>query len=87
MNEFKTYHPIVNFIYFVFVIGLSCFILHPLCLLVSFFCAFFYSAMLKGKKAVKANLLYVLPLMIIAALIAFAGAAIIKLLLVNVLGL
>ena len=69
MNEFKTYHPIVNFIYFVFVIGLSCFILHPLCLLVSFFCAFFYSAMLKGKKAVKANLLYVLPLMIIAALI------------------
>jgi len=69
VNEFKTYHPIVNFIYFVFVIGLSCFILHPLCLLVSFFCAFFYSAMLKGKKAVKANLLYVLPLMIIAALI------------------
>jgi len=69
VNEFKTYHPIVNFIYFVFVIGLSCLILHPLCLLVSFFCAFFYSAMLKGKKAVKANLLYVLPLMIIAALI------------------
>lgn len=69
MNEFKTYHPIVNFIYFVFVIGLSCFILHPLCLLVSFICAFFYSAMLKGKKAVKTNLLYIVPLMILAALI------------------
>jgi len=68
MNEFKTYHPIVNLIYFVFVIGLSCLILHPLCLLVSFFCAFFYSAMLKGKKALKTNLLYILPLMFIAAL-------------------
>lgn len=69
MNEFKTYHPIVNFIYFVFVIGLSCFILHPLCLLASLLCAFFYSVMLKRKKAVKTNLLYIVPLMLVAALI------------------
>ncbi len=69
MSEFKTYHPIVNFIYFVFVIGFSCFFMHPICLSISLVSGFTYSVMLKGKKAIKTNLIYMLPVLIVMALI------------------
>lgn len=69
MNEFKTYHPIVNFVYFIFVIGFSMFFMHPLALFVSLICGFLYSVMLKGKKALKVNLIYMLPMIIGMALI------------------
>ena len=69
MNEFKTYHPIVNFIYFVLVIGFSCFFMHPVCLCISLFSGFTYSVMLKGKKAIKTNILYMLPMLLAMALI------------------
>ena len=69
MSEFKTYHPIVNFIYFVFVIGLSCLILHPIALSISLVSGFLYSVMLKGKKAIKNNLIYMLPMIVAMALI------------------
>ncbi len=69
MSEFKTYHPIVNFVYFAFVIGFSCFFMHPLCLLISLVCGFTYSVMLKGKKAIRTNLIYMLPLIVATALI------------------
>ncbi len=69
MNEFKTYHPIVNFIYFAFVIVFSCFFMHPLCLLISLICGFTYSVMLKGAKNIKTNLLFILPMMILTAII------------------
>lgn len=69
MTEFKTYHPIVNFIYFVLVIGCSCFFMHPICLLISLACGFVYSVMLKGKKAIKTNLFYMLPMIFATALI------------------
>ena len=69
MNEFKMYHPFVNFIYFLCVIGFSMFFMHPVCLAVSLVCGFAYSAILKGAKAVKINLIYMLPMLIISALI------------------
>lgn len=69
MNEFKNYHPIVNFIYFVFVIGFSMFFMHPLCLGISLVSGFTYSVMLKGRKAVKFNLVYMLPMMLAMAVI------------------
>lgn len=69
MKEFKTYHPIVNFVYFVFVIGFSCVFMHPVCLAVSLLSGFTYSVMQKGKKAVKTNLLYMIPTLLFAALI------------------
>lgn len=69
MREFKTYHPIVNFTYFVFVIGFSCFFMHPASLFISLVCGFSYSVMLKGRKTIKSNLIYMLPMMIIMALI------------------
>ncbi len=69
MSEFKTYHPIVNFVYFVFVIGFSCFFMHPLCLGISLICGFTYSVMLRGRKAIKSNLIYMLPSLLMMALI------------------
>ncbi len=69
MNEFKTYHPIINFIYFVFVIGFSCLLMHPACLCISLVSGFTYSVMLKGKKAIKTNLIYMLPMLLMMALI------------------
>lgn len=69
MNEFKTYHPIVNFTYFGFVIAFSMVFMHPFCLAVSLVCAFVFSVLLKGRKAVKTNLLYMLPVMLLTALV------------------
>lgn len=69
MNEFKTYHPIVNFTYFLCVIGFSCFFMHPVCLIVSLICGFVYSAVLKGKRAIRTNLFYMLPMLLTAALL------------------
>lgn len=69
MSEFKTYHPIVNFVYFVSVIGFSCFFMHPACLFISLISSFTYSVMLKGKKAIKTNLIYMLPMLIMMSLI------------------
>ncbi|MBQ7792184.1 MAG: energy-coupling factor transporter transmembrane protein EcfT [Clostridia bacterium] len=69
MNEFKTYHPIVNFTYFVFVIGFSCFFMHPVCLGISLVSGFVYSVMLKGRKAIKNNFIYMLPMILITALL------------------
>lgn len=69
MNEFKTYHPIVNFTYFLLVIGFSCFFMHPICLVISLICGFIYSVILKGKKAIHKNLLYMIPMLIATALI------------------
>lgn len=67
INEFKTYHPIVNFLYFLFVIGFSMVFMHPLCLIISLVCSFSYSVILSGRSAVRKNLIYMLPMLIIMA--------------------
>lgn len=69
MKEFKNYHPIVNFIYFVSVIGFGCFFMHPVCLLISLISGFTYSVMLKGKTALKKDLLYMIPMVLLMAVI------------------
>ena len=68
-NSFKSFHPIVNFYYFVVVIFFSMFFMHPIFLCISLISSFIYSVTLKGKKAVKFNITYMLPLLIITALI------------------
>lgn len=65
MNGFVSYHPVVNLVYFVFVIGFTMFFMNPVCLLMSFLCSFIYSVMLGGRKALRTNLLYMLPMMIV----------------------
>ena len=43
--------------------------MHPICLAISICSAFAYSVMLKGKGAVKTNLIYMLPMLLLMALI------------------
>ncbi len=69
MNEFSKYHPIVNFIYFLTVIGFSMVFMHPATLAISLVAGFIYSVMLNGKKAIKFNLVYMIPLVFVTALI------------------
>lgn len=69
MKEFSSYHPIVNFIYFLFVLVFSCIFMHPVCLIISLVLSFVYSIMLNGQRAVKFNLFGVLPMMVIMALL------------------
>lgn len=69
MNEFKNYHPAVNFLYFTAVIVFAMFLMHPVCLFISLASSFAYSIMLNGRKAVKFNFLFLLPMLLLAALI------------------
>ncbi len=68
MNEFKTYHPVVNFTYFLCVICFSVFLMHPGCLFISLFSSLAYLAVLKGKKGLFTHLSYMIPLAIVTAL-------------------
>lgn len=68
MSEFKNYHPFVNFIYFIFVIGFSCVFMHPVCICISLFGGVLYLISLKGHKGMK-NCAYMLPIMLAMAFI------------------
>lgn len=68
-DTFSSYHPAVAMLYFVLVIGMTMFLNHPVCLGISLVGALAYSIYLKGKKAVRFNLAYMLPLLVITALI------------------
>lgn len=69
INSFKSYHPLVNFYYFLAVILFSMFFMHPIILIISFSSSFIYSIYLNGKKALKFNLMYMIPFFLFAALI------------------
>lgn len=68
MNEFKGYHPIVNMVYFIFVIGFAMFFMNPVCLAISLLCAATYIIILKGRKA-KKLFICMLPIICMAALL------------------
>lgn len=67
-DTFSSYHPLINFLYFGFVLVFSMIFMHPVCLGISLICALVYSIYLNGKKAVHFNLKCMLPLFVIAAL-------------------
>lgn len=69
MNEFKTYHPIVNFMYFLCVIGFCMFMMHPVSLGITLGCAILYTLLLQGKKRTLRSVLTALPMMLLAAII------------------
>lgn len=69
IDSFSSFHPIVNFTYFSAVIIFSMFFMHPVFLGIAFVSSFVYSVMLKGKKAVKFNMLYMMPLLLFMAII------------------
>ena len=78
MDTFSGYHPLINFTYFVIVIGLSMFYMHPVFLALSLIGSVSYSIYLKGRKTVKVFLLGMLPVCLLAAaanpLFSHAGA-------------
>lgn len=69
MNEFKNYHPAVNFLYFAAVILFSMLLINPVMLAVSLVCAVTYSIMLSGRRAVRFNLVCLMPMLLAAVII------------------
>ncbi|MDD2495102.1 MAG: energy-coupling factor transporter transmembrane protein EcfT, partial [Tissierellia bacterium] len=68
-DAFSSYHPLVNFSYFVFVFAFSMVFMYPVCLGISLVCSFIYSISLRGKRAVKFNFVFLLPMMLVTAII------------------
>ncbi|MCL1828818.1 MAG: energy-coupling factor transporter transmembrane protein EcfT [Oscillospiraceae bacterium] len=68
-DTFAGFHPFINLLYFTAVIGFSMFFTHPVCLAVSVLCAFSYSVYINGRKIVRFSLIYMLPTLIITALL------------------
>jgi len=68
-DSFSGYHPILNFIFFALVLVVSMFVMHPVYLGVSFAGALLYALKLQGKKALGFSLKFMLPMMLIAALV------------------
>ncbi len=69
VDVFDGYHPVVNLLYFAEVIGFSMFFIHPVCLGVSLICAFSYSLYINGKRALRFASRFLLPMLILTALI------------------
>lgn len=67
-DAFSSYHPIVNFTYFFFVLLFSMFFMHPVFLGISLVCSFVYSLYLNREKAAKFNFLVMLPGILLLAL-------------------
>ena len=65
MNAFKAYHPLVNFIYFVAVIGFACFFLHPICVSLAFIATGANLLLLRKQRL----WLFLLPMMLVTALL------------------
>ncbi len=68
-DTFSGYHPGINFLYFGLVFLFTMFLLHPVSLLISLGCALCYAIYLNGRKAVRFSLLFLLPMMLLAAVI------------------
>lgn len=71
-SSFLRSHPLLNFVYFALVIGLTMFANHLVFLLISFCLAWLYSCLLRGKKAIPFNL-------------AISGAALVIVTIINLL--
>ena len=68
-DTFSGYHPVINFVYFALVLIFTMFFMHPVSLVVSLGCAVAYSIYLTGKNAIRFSLRFILPMMVMAALI------------------
>lgn len=70
MNDtFSGYHPLVNFLYFALILVFSMWFLHPLALVISLAGAFSWSVYLGGRKAMRVNLIYMIPILLFNALL------------------
>ncbi|MCQ2402002.1 MAG: energy-coupling factor transporter transmembrane protein EcfT [Lachnospiraceae bacterium] len=68
-DAFSGFHPINNFLFFIIVTGYTMFVMHPAVLIISLITANIYHISLKKEKAVYFGALYMLPLMLLAAVL------------------
>ena len=68
-STFAGCHPAVNLIFFLFTIGITMFSMSPVVLAATLVFSWLYSILLNGKKAIKSNLLFTLPIVVIMAVI------------------
>ena len=68
-STFAGCHPAVNLIFFLFAIGITMFSMSPVFLSATLVFSWLYSILLNGKKAIKSNLLFTLPIVVIMAVI------------------
>ena len=68
-DTFSGYHPLVNFLYFALVLVFGMCFMHPVCLLISLGSATAYNVYLKGRKGLSFSLRFLLPMMILAAVL------------------
>lgn len=68
-DAFSRCHPVVNFTYFAAVLLFSMFFMHPVFLGISLAASMVYSIWLNGGRAVRFHFLYMLPMLLVVALI------------------
>ena len=68
-DSFSNFHPITNFMFFAVTLGTTMFIMHPIYLLISLFSSCAYLLYLKGAKGMKQQLGYLLPILLMMAII------------------
>lgn len=68
-SRFSSCHPAVNLIFYVFAIGITMFSIDPAFLAVTTIFAWTYSVLLKGVKTLKANILMMLPIVVVMTLV------------------
>lgn len=68
-SEFYRSHPLLNFVYFAVIVGVTMFSNHPVFLMASFLMAWVYSIVLRGSKAIRFNCLILLPTMVLTILL------------------
>ena len=66
-DRFSKYHPLVNFLYFILVMGFTMVLTHPLAQGISLLCAVIYAVQTEGKKAALFTLKWCLPIMLVTA--------------------
>lgn len=68
-SVFSTYHPIINFGFFAAVIGTGIFLQHPVFITIAVIASLTYALMLGGKGTLKFALCFVLPMIIVFAIV------------------
>ena len=68
-NAFKTYHPLVNFLYFGLVISFTMFIIHPIALMISLGSSLILALHLKGLEKLKKQFIFMIPLILFTSLL------------------
>ena len=68
-DAFSGYHPVINFLYFALVLVFTMFFMHPVSTLISLASALAYAVYLNGGTAVRTSLKYLLPMMLVAAVV------------------